>query len=71
MHGLTRVRSFCQDDAQIFCTHETMQREIRDFMTLTSRIYAQLGMPNFKVVLRLGQKNAWVAMKFGINQMRP
>lgn len=65
MHGLTRVRSFCQDDAHIFCTPDQMQVEIRDFMTMASRIYAQLGMPNFKVVVatrpekRMGADEVW------------
>lgn len=65
MHGLTRVRSFCQDDAHIFCTPEQMQDEIRDFMKLTSRIYDKLGMPNFKVLVatrpekRLGDDQIW------------
>jgi threonyl-tRNA synthetase len=27
-HGLTRVRSFCQDDAHIFCTEDQIQGEI-------------------------------------------
>jgi threonyl-tRNA synthetase len=28
VHGLARVRSFCQDDAHIFCTPEQMREEI-------------------------------------------
>lgn len=65
MHGLTRVRSFCQDDAHIFCTPEQMQSEIRDFMSMASSIYSKLGMPNFKVVVstrpekRLGSDDIW------------
>jgi threonyl-tRNA synthetase len=65
MHGLTRVRSFCQDDAHIFCTPDQMQSEIRDFMALTQRIYDKLGMPNFKVLVatrpenRMGSDEVW------------
>ncbi len=65
MHGLTRVRSFCQDDAHIFCTHEQMQGEIRDFMSLTERVYKKLGMPNFRVFVatrpenRMGTDEIW------------
>ncbi len=28
MHGLTRVRTFCQDDAHIFCRLDQLQSEI-------------------------------------------
>lgn len=65
MHGLTRVRSFCQDDAHIFCTPDQMQGEIRDFMALAKRVYDKLGMPNFKVLVatrpekRMGSEEIW------------
>lgn len=65
MHGLTRVRSFCQDDAHIFCTPDQMQSEIKDFMSMASRVYQQLGMPNFKVFVatrpekRMGSDEIW------------
>lgn len=39
MHGLTRVRSFCQDDAHIYCTPDQMQGEIEKFLDLTQKIY--------------------------------
>lgn len=65
MHGLTRVRSFCQDDAHIFCTPDQMQDEIREFMKMTDRVYKKLGMPNFKVFVatrpekRMGSDGIW------------
>jgi threonyl-tRNA synthetase len=65
MHGLTRVRTFCQDDAHIFCTQDQMQGEIADFMALAKRVYAKLGMPNFKVLVatrpesRMGSDEVW------------
>lgn len=65
MHGITRVRTFCQDDAHIFCMPDQMQHEIRDFMAMTERIYKQLGMPNFKVLVatrpenRMGSDEIW------------
>lgn len=65
MHGLTRVRSFCQDDAHIFCTVDQMQDEIRDFMSMANRVYQLLGMPNFKVLIatrpenRMGSDEIW------------
>ena len=65
MHGLTRVRTFCQDDAHIFCTPDQMQSEIRAFMEMTTRIYTKLGMPDFKVLIatrpenRMGSDEVW------------
>lgn len=65
MHGLTRVRTFCQDDAHIFCTQDQMLSEIRDFMSMAKRVYNQLGMPNFKVLIatrpesRMGSEEVW------------
>jgi threonyl-tRNA synthetase len=74
MHGLTRVRTFCQDDAHIFCTPDQMEAEIRDFMTLTKRVYAKLGMPNFKVLIatrpenRMGSDEIWDKAEGGLEQ---
>jgi threonyl-tRNA synthetase len=51
MHGLTRVRTFCQDDAHIFCSVDQLQSEIEKFMTLLNEVYGILGMKNYKVGL--------------------
>ncbi len=65
IHGLTRVRSFCQDDAHIFCSMEQIQAEITSFMKLLSEVYEQLGMSNYKVFLstrpesRMGSDEVW------------
>lgn len=65
MHGLTRVRTFCQDDAHIFCTMEQMQSEIQNFMSLLNEIYTELGMTNYKIFLstrpekRMGSDEVW------------
>lgn len=65
MHGLTRVRTFCQDDAHIFCTVEQMFDEIKGFISLLKEIYTTLGMPNYKVYIstrpekRLGSDEIW------------
>lgn len=65
MHGLTRVRSFAQDDAHIFCTIEQMQEEIKGFMTFLKEVYQTLGMPNYKIFLstrpekRMGSDDIW------------
>lgn len=65
IHGLTRVRSFCQDDAHIFCSFDQLQSEIAGFMKLLSEVYAQLGMTQYKVFLstrpdpRMGAEEIW------------
>jgi threonyl-tRNA synthetase len=65
MHGLTRVRTFCQDDAHIFCRVDQLQTEIASFMTLLNRVYKTLGMDNFKIYLstrpekRMGSDEVW------------
>jgi threonyl-tRNA synthetase len=65
IHGLTRVRSFCQDDAHIFCSLEQLQSEIVGFMSLLREVYEKLGMPNYKVFVstrptpRMGTEEFW------------
>lgn len=65
IHGLTRVRSFCQDDAHIFCRMDQVQTEIASFMSLLKEVYEQLGMTNYKVFLstrpesRVGSDEVW------------
>ncbi len=65
MHGLTRVRTFCQDDAHIFCTLEQMQSEIQHFMKMLKEIYSQLGLNEFTIYLstrpekRMGADEVW------------
>ena len=65
MHGLTRVRTFCQDDAHVFCTLDQMQSEITSFMTFLKEVYEDLGMHEYKVFLstrpekRLGSDEVW------------
>lgn len=65
MHGLTRVRTFCQDDAHIFCTVDQMEGEISNFMRMLDETYQTLGMPNYKIFLstrpesRMGSDEVW------------
>lgn len=65
MHGLTRVRTFCQDDAHIFCRLDQLQEEIAKFMSLLNRVYDKLGMSNYKIFLstrpdnRMGSEEYW------------
>jgi threonyl-tRNA synthetase len=39
VHGLTRVRSFAQDDGHIFCAEEQVAAEIERFMGFFYRVY--------------------------------
>src|SRR5690606_6296346 len=65
IHGLTRVRTFCQDDAHIFCTIDQLQTEIAGFMSLLDEVYAKLGMSNYKIFFstrpekRMGSEEYW------------
>jgi len=65
VHGLNRVRSFCQDDAHIFCAPEDIQTEVQAFIELIFRVYDALGMSDVKVRLatrpekRIGSDEQW------------
>lgn len=65
MHGLTRVRSFCQDDAHVFCRTDQLQAEIVKFMGMLKKVYQLLGMDNYKIYLstrpekRMGTEEMW------------
>ncbi len=39
VQGLTRVRTFSQDDAHIFCTLDQVQGEIVAFLDLVHEVY--------------------------------
>ena len=64
-HGLNRVRTFCQDDAHIFCTREQMQDEIASFLQFFYAVYKALGFEKIEVRLatrpekRLGTDAMW------------
>ncbi len=51
LHGLMRVRGFTQDDAHIFCTSETLEREIDGCLDIAQTMYATFGFPDYKVEL--------------------
>ncbi len=65
LSGLTRVRTFCQDDAHIFCTVEQLQQEIKGFVELLNEVYQKLGMVEYHVYLstrpekRMGSDEVW------------
>lgn len=65
LHGLSRVRTFCQDDAHIFCTMDQLKGEISRFIEMLNQLYQVLGMPNYKILLatrpenRMGSDEVW------------
>jgi threonyl-tRNA synthetase len=51
LHGLTRVRSFSQDDAHIFCTPEQIGDEISALLEMIGEVYGVFGFAERKVFL--------------------
>ncbi|MDP2328117.1 MAG: threonine--tRNA ligase [Dehalococcoidia bacterium] len=56
LHGLTRVRSFAQDDAHIYCTAEQFAGEIISIFAMIERVYRELGLGEAEI--RLGTRPA-------------
>lgn len=53
LHGLTRVRSFTQDDAHIFCTPEQVKNEFLNVLDLTMLVIKKLGFDHFTAQISL------------------
>ncbi len=51
LSGLTRVRSFVQDDAHIYCTLDQIESEISDLIHLTREVYRDFGFEGIRVEL--------------------
>ena len=47
--GLTRVRTFCQDDAHIFCTPEQIQDEVLKLVEMILDIYDSFGFEDVEI----------------------
>jgi len=64
-HGLTRVRTFSQDDAHIFCTPEQVESEITGFIKMVEETYGVFRFDDVRVALslrpdkRLGTDELW------------
>src|SRR5947207_5111840 len=73
-HGLTRVRSFAQDDAHLFVTQEQIQPEIERELNLIKEIYDVFGFADVKINLstrpekRIGTDAMWDAAETGLEQ---
>jgi threonyl-tRNA synthetase len=53
IQGLTRVRTFAQDDAHIFCTTDQVDNEIRTFVESLDETYKLLKFDNVRIALSL------------------
>ncbi len=57
LHGLTRVRSFTQDDAHIFCTPDQVKDEFLAVMDIIFVIFNALDFANFEAQISLRDPN--------------
>ena len=77
VQGLTRVRTFAQDDAHIFCTQAQIADEIGQFLDLVHTIYSDFAFADVKIAIatrpddRLGTDEMWdrseEALKLGVS----
>ena len=51
LNGITRVRSFAQDDAHIYCEPEQVDDEIQAFFRMTAEVYDKLGLEGLKMAV--------------------
>lgn len=65
--GLTRTRCFCQDDAHVFCSPETLQPEIKKIISMIDEVYSKWFDMKYRAVLStrpkefMGQARTWDA----------
>jgi threonyl-tRNA synthetase len=63
--GLMRVRSFCQDDAHVFCTPEQVEDEVLAVVSLILEIYDDFGFEGIEIEIstrpekRIGSDDMW------------
>ena len=57
LHGLTRVRSFTQDDAHIFCTQDQIKEEFCKVIDIVLYIFKTLKFDNFTAQISLRDPN--------------
>ncbi|MDR2560774.1 MAG: threonine--tRNA ligase, partial [Holophagales bacterium] len=64
-HGLTRVKTFCQDDAHIFCTPDQMKQEMASLLRFVQKVYEVFAFEEVRVALatrpekRIGSDEIW------------
>jgi threonyl-tRNA synthetase len=74
LSGLTRVRSFAQDDAHIYCTPEQLDSELEQFVAMTKEVYKVFGFDRIEVTLQtrpekfLGRIELWDAAEAALHR---
>src|SRR5205814_1788931 len=74
LSGLTRVRSFAQDDAHIYCTPEQLDHELERFVAMTKEVYSVFGFDRIDVTLQtrpekfLGRIELWDAAEAALGR---
>jgi threonyl-tRNA synthetase len=74
LSGLTRVRSFAQDDAHIYCTPEQVDDELASFVAMTREVYKAFGFDRIEVTLQtrpekfLGRVELWDAAEAALQR---
>ncbi|HRN41568.1 MAG TPA: threonine--tRNA ligase, partial [Vicingus sp.] len=53
LHGLTRVRSFTQDDAHLFCRPDQVEDEFKKVIDLVLYVFNALGFENYTAQISL------------------
>ena len=56
LKGIERVRSFCQNDAHLFVTHEQIESEFKNVVDLIFDVYKDFNITNYRCVLSLRDK---------------
>ncbi|MDD4820055.1 MAG: threonine--tRNA ligase [Flavobacteriales bacterium] len=57
LHGLTRVRSFTQDDAHLFCTPDQLLEEFENVIDLVKYVFSSLGFSEYTAQVSLRDPN--------------
>ena len=74
LHGLMRVRSFTQDDAHIFCTHDQIKQECVRLHELILNIYKDFGFEEVRIKFsdrpekRVGSDEVWDAAEKALKE---
>jgi threonyl-tRNA synthetase len=58
MHGLTRVRSFAQDDAHVFCTPDQIQQEVSTVIAMIAAMHRDFGFHETRIYLSTRPANS-------------
>ncbi len=70
--GLTRVRSFVQDDSHSFCTEEQIEEEVRLLLGMILQLYSGFAFEGVRIELstrpekRLGDESTWDRAEAGL-----